>query len=87
MRLPSPVRFPPIWKVSDVSTTSPRTKTSRLNAGAVSGMVGQGTLGGRRKFSIGNKGMGDEKYLWILVLIEVGLVGGFRHIFRRRHGG
>jgi hypothetical protein len=31
--------------------------------------------------------MGQEVYLWILVVIEVALLGGFRKYFRRYHGG
>lgn len=31
--------------------------------------------------------LGDEIYLWILVLLEVGAMGWLRHNFRRRHGG
>lgn len=31
--------------------------------------------------------IGQEKYLWILVAIEVMLVGGLRKFFRRVHGG
>lgn len=50
----------------------------------------QGTPGGfRRKPGTGQREMilGQEVYLWILVLIEVALVGGFRKYFRRFHGG
>lgn len=48
-----------------------------------------GTLGGP---SAGRPGrpqlmLGDEKYLWIMVLIEVFLTGVLRKRFRRYHGG
>lgn len=54
------------------------------------GIGSQGTLGGLRMGfgGGGRKAQGiDNIYLWILVLIEIGLIGSFRHIFRRRHGG
>ncbi len=35
----------------------------------------------------GNMMLGQEVYLWILVAIEVALMGGFRRYFRRHHGG
>jgi hypothetical protein len=31
--------------------------------------------------------LGDEHYLWILVILEVVAIGWLRHAFRRRHGG
>jgi hypothetical protein len=31
--------------------------------------------------------LGDEFYLWILVLLEVGIMAFMRNKFRRRHGG
>lgn len=31
--------------------------------------------------------LGDEKYLWILVILEVLLTGALRKRFRRYHGG
>lgn len=31
--------------------------------------------------------VGDEQYLWILVLLEVGFLAWGRHVFRRFHGG
>jgi hypothetical protein len=50
----------------------------------------QGTPGGKaRKPGVAGRRMivGQEIYLWILVLIEVALIGGFRKYFRRFHGG
>lgn len=50
-----------------------------------------GTLGG--KSAMGRKPgryqtkLGDEHYLWILVILEVVAIGWLRHAFRRRHGG
>lgn len=48
-----------------------------------------GTMGGP---SSGRPGrpqlmLGDEKYLWILVILEVLLTGALRKRFRRYHGG
>lgn len=31
--------------------------------------------------------LGDEVYLWILVAVEVGLMGWLRSSFRKHHGG
>jgi len=31
--------------------------------------------------------LGDEMYLWVLVLLEVGTMAFFRNKFRRHHGG
>lgn len=31
--------------------------------------------------------VGDEQYLWLLVILEVGFLFWGRYIFRRLHGG
>lgn len=31
--------------------------------------------------------LGDEKYLWVLVLLEVGVLWALRSVFKRHHGG
>lgn len=53
--------------------------------------VQQGTLGGIAPAAGGRPGMklmvGDEVYLWILVVIEVLLMGYLRKLSRRHHGG
>lgn len=53
-----------------------------------------GTLGGVVQRAMGVKpgtrvggGLGDAKYLWILVALEVGALAYGRKIFKRRHGG
>lgn len=51
-----------------------------------------GTMGGRAQTASGRPGMrsvalGDEVYLWILVIIEVLLMGALRRNFRKHHGG
>lgn len=48
-----------------------------------------GTLGGRATGRPGRPQLtlGDEKYLWILVILEVLLTGALRKQFRRHHGG
>lgn len=35
----------------------------------------------------GNLKLGDEQYLWILVLVEVAILGWGRYATRRLHGG
>lgn len=56
-----------------------------------SGAVG-GTMGGKNR-GIGSRpgmpkiNLGDEMYLWILVLLEVGAMAWLRQQFRRHHGG
>ena len=53
----------------------------------------QGTLGGtahaapRKRATGPTLKLGTEVYLWILVAIEVMLVGGLRKFFRQVHGG
>lgn len=57
-----------------------------------SGAAG-GTMGGKPTSTVGSRPgrrviqLGDEMYLWILVLIEVALIGWLRQQFRRHHGG
>jgi hypothetical protein len=56
-----------------------------------SGAANSGTLGGVRAMN-GRPGkmqlaVGDEFYLWVLILIEVGTMGFLRKHFRRYHGG
>lgn len=64
-------------------------KTNRSNP--TPGMGG-GTMGGRKSPIGGRPGsrsiqVGDEMYLWLLVIIEVATMGYLRHHFRRHHGG
>lgn len=62
---------------------------SRVSNARPSG-VPQGSPGGRPKGgALGMKKLpvGDEFYLWILVFIEVALMGLLRNHFRRYHGG
>lgn len=51
----------------------------------------QGTTGGTRavgaKPGTGQLAIGDEVYLWALVLLEVGAMAWLRKNFRRYHGG
>jgi hypothetical protein len=54
----------------------------------------QGTLGGRAQPTGAGPGklrrnmvVGDEMYLWILVLAEVGAIAWLRNTFSRYHGG
>lgn len=53
--------------------------------------IKQGTPGGKWFPAGGRPGkkiqMGDELYLWILVLLEVLTMSGLRHVMRRYHGG
>lgn len=53
--------------------------------------VGQGTMGGRKASLGGRPGtklmVGDEGYLWLLVLLEVAAMYFLRRHFRRYHGG
>lgn len=54
--------------------------------------IPQGTMGGPARASGGRPGtrpvlLGDEVYLWALLLLEVGVMGALRNKFRRHHGG
>lgn len=49
-----------------------------------------GTMGGRKVSSSApgmNMAIGDEGYLWLLVIIEAVILGCCRKKFRRYHGG
>lgn len=65
---------------SDVRTTGPQ--------GTPGGTARMPTMP-RRKPGVARQPLkiGQEKYLWILVFIEVAAIGGFRKYFRRFHGG
>lgn len=84
MRIPQPkpaAARPP----RSMRATQPSTPPSNVRSSGP-----QGTPGGlRRKPGVrgGKFTPGQEVYLWILVLIEVTLMGGFRKFFRRYHGG
>ena len=51
--------------------------------------IPQGTMGGPSMGRPGGRSLnlGDEMYLWVLVLIEAGMLGWLRQFFRRYHGG
>lgn len=65
-----------------------RAFAGRSNA-APSSAPNAGTLGGPATGRPGRPQLmlGDEKYLWILVVLEVMLTGVLRKRFRRYHGG
>lgn len=50
--------------------------------GTLGGLRSAGRAPGARQLQLG-----DEIYLWILVIIEVLLMGWLRQNFRRHHGG
>lgn len=80
MRAPQPRMAKPSVRATQPSQT--------YIAGGTTGP--QGTPGGRARKQGGGKGkmiVGQEMYLWVLVLIEVALIGGLRKFFRRFHGG
>lgn len=62
-------------------------QTSNTNPAGGTG----GTLGGRKMSTGMSPGMklaiGDEGYLWLLVIIEVLAMGYLRKRFKRYHGG
>jgi hypothetical protein len=65
---------------------------SKAGTGSVGGMGG--TIGGKPSMAAGRVKaggkqvmLGDEVYLWILVLLEVGAMAWARQSFRRHHGG
>ena len=52
----------------------------------------QGTTGGRARSHGSRPGsmnlnLGDEMYLWVLVILEALTLGWLRNHFRRHHGG
>ena len=65
----------------------PNSATSNTNPAGGTG----GTLGGRKIATGAAPGMrlaiGDEGYLWILVIIEALALGYLRKRFKRYHGG
>ena len=86
------MRIPQQRQIRSVRATQPSTPASNVRTSGP-----QGTPGGTantaktvRRPGASRKGamkMSAEKYLWILVLIEIALMGGFRKYFRRYHGG
>lgn len=54
-----------------------------------SGVPNSGTLGGpaTRRPGRPQLALGDEKYLWLLVILEIGATMMLRKSFRRYHGG
>lgn len=50
--------------------------------GMLGGIKAVGSRPGTRSFAFG-----DEAYLWVLVLLEVGAIGWLRNTFSRHHGG
>lgn len=69
-----------------------RTINAGRAGGSIPGAGAQGTLGGMKQAVGARPGkravvMGDEAYLWILVLTEVALVFYGRSVFSRYHGG
>lgn len=57
------------------------------------GVAPGGTMGGRPTRKVGRRpgsrpiAVGDEVYLWVLVIIEALLMGALRQRFRKHHGG
>ena len=78
------MRIPQTQPRRSMRATQPSTPPSTLHvAGSGGAPTGGRTVTGGRPRMV----MGLEIHLWILVLIEVALVGGFRKFFRRFHGG
>lgn len=84
-----PVATPGTISRSVRRATSPSTPPSNVQSAGP-----QGTPGGKapkfnRKPGSSKQPLkvGQEVYLWILVIVEVAMVGGFRRYFRRVHGG
>jgi hypothetical protein len=80
------MRAPATRTMRSMRATQPSTPPSNVRSAGP-----QGTPGGkaRRKPGVAGRKLvpGQEIYLWILVLIEIALIGGFRKYFRRFHGG
>lgn len=86
------MRIPQPRTTSRVSLNKTRASgTQPSQARAAGGTTGpQGSPGGRRIGTPGTGGpriLGQEVYLWILVLVEAVLTGALRRFFRRFHGG
>jgi len=67
------------------ATTVTTPQTDRAPQGTLGGPAKRPAAGprpGRRQWMVG-----DEMYLWVLVIIEVALMGALRRRFRRHHGG
>lgn len=65
--------------------TQPSTPPSNVrvpSAGAAPGMSKPRKVGSNGKYKVG-----QEVYLWILIVIEIFAIGGFRRFFRKVHGG
>jgi hypothetical protein len=86
------MRIPQQRPIRSVRATQPSTPPATVRTTGNQGTPGGTTLNGNavRRPGLGRKGsmkIGAEKYLWILIFIEIALMGGFRKYFRRFHGG
>lgn len=68
--------------------TKPSGSPSNVQSAGPQGTTG-GTASPVRKPGAGGRSLriGQEKYLWILVIIELAITGTLRKYFRRFHGG
>jgi hypothetical protein len=82
------MRIPQKRAVRSVRATQPSTPPSNVRSTGAQGTPG-GVRAPSRKPGAGKKStaFGVEIYLWILVGIEVALMGALRKYFRRHHGG
>lgn len=86
MRAPQPKSRGTIRSMRATQPSTPKSNMSTPGQGGSPMMGGAGTMP-RRQRGVGQLNLDTRMYLWILVIIEVALIGGFRKYFRRFHGG
>lgn len=87
MRIPQPKTHNQRQPMRGRRATQPSTQASTIRATGAQGTPGGTARPGRKPGGRQPSKLGQEVYLWILVVIEVAMIGGFRKYFRRYHGG
>lgn len=83
-----PVAKPGTISRSFQRATKPSGSPSNVQTTGPQGTTG-GTAGPTRRPGAGRQPLrvGQEKYLWVLVFVELAITGALRKYFRRFHGG
>lgn len=87
MRIPQPKTYNQRQPVRGPRATQPSTQASTIRATGPQGTPGGQKRPARRPGGRQPLAFGINIYLWILVAVEIAIIGGFRKYFRRYHGG
>lgn len=87
MRIPQPKTYNQRQPIRGPRATQPSTQASTIRSTGPQGTPGGTARPGRRPGGRQPFNFGINIYLWILVAIEIAIMGGFRKYFGRRHHG